>query len=75
VSEGIILAEATGSAKVEILLVAGCTVNHVLPVLIAVDFLVSGRSTRKILQYLGSRTTMPLGIRVQGLHGFLILAL
>ena len=42
VSNGIILAEPTGSAQVEILLVAGRTVNHVLPVLIVVDFLVSG---------------------------------
>lgn len=69
------LSEATRGTKVQILLVARRTVNDVFPTLIAVDFLVSGGSSGKVLQNLGSGTTMPFWVRVRGLYRLLILAL
>jgi hypothetical protein len=50
-------------------------VNDVFPALIAVDFLVPGGSGCKILQNLGSGTTMAFWVRVRGLDRLLVLAL
>jgi len=50
-------------------------VNDVFPVLIAVNLLVSGGSSRKVLHNLGSGTTMAFWVGVRGLYRFLVLAL
>jgi hypothetical protein len=47
----------------------------VLPVLIAVDFLVLGGSSCKVLQNHRSGTTMAFWVGVRGLYRFLVLAL
>jgi hypothetical protein len=69
------LAEPTRGTEVQILLVTRRTVNDVFPVLIAVDFFVSGGSSRKVLQKFGCGTAMPFWIRVAGLYRLLVRAL
>jgi hypothetical protein len=58
------LTEPTRGTEVQILLIARRAVDDVFPGLFAIDFLVSGGSSRKVLQNLGSRATMPFWVGV-----------
>jgi hypothetical protein len=62
----------TCSAQIEIFPIARATMDHVLPKLILVNVLVSGRSSREVLQNVHAGATMPFRVWVGGLHCLLV---
>ena len=70
-----LVAEPTRLPEIEKLPVARRTVDHMLPLFILLDVLVSRRSGRQIPQNIVSGATVPFWIGVRGLHRRLVFAL
>jgi hypothetical protein len=70
-----LLAQPTGLPEIEILTVARRTVDHMLPLLLVLDILMSRGPRRKISKAIGFRTTAPFGVGICSLHSLLILPL
>ena len=70
-----LLAQPTGLPEIEILPVARRTVDHMLPLLLVLDILVSRGPRRKISKAISFRTTAPFGVGICSLHSLLILSL
>jgi hypothetical protein len=69
------VSKPTRFSKINVLLVARRTVDHVLPLLLSLDILVSRGPRREILKAIGFRTTAPFGVGIRGLHSLLIIPL
>ena len=63
-----LITKPTCRPQIEIFLIARATMDHVLPKLILVNVLVSGRSSREVLQNVRAMATMPFRVWVGCLH-------
>ena len=70
-----LIAKPARFPRVEILLVARRTVDHMLPLLVLLDVLKPCRSGGEVPQNVRSGATTPLWVWVRGLHRLLVLAL
>lgn len=69
------VAKPTRFSEIEKLPVARRTVDHMRPLCVFLDVLVSRRSAREVSQNVRSGATLPFWIGVRGLHRRLVLAL
>lgn len=69
------LAEPTCLPKIEVLLIARGTVDHMLPLLVLLDILMPSGPRRKILQNIGFGAPVPFWVGVRSLHSLLVFTL
>jgi hypothetical protein len=70
-----LIANPTFRPLIEIFPIARATMDHVFPKLILVNVLVSGRSSREVLQNVRAGATMAFRVGVGGLHCVLVFTL